>query len=79
LASDDWYFDVWQPENIDYTECWELEPNQYWHGFKQIDSEHMYLDPIKVTLLTPGLSQEGQLQETGIPAVLVSKFLDSKG
>ncbi|KAL1002900.1 lysine decarboxylase LdcC [Haemophilus influenzae] len=79
LASDDWYFDVWQPENIDYIECWELEPNQYWHGFKQIDSEHMYLDPIKVTLLTPGLSQEGQLQETGIPAVLVSKFLDSKG
>lgn len=79
LASDDWHFDVWQPENIDYTECWELEPNQYWHGFKQIDSEHMYLDPIKVTLLTPGLSQEGQLQETGIPAVLVSKFLDSKG
>ncbi|MFC3112306.1 lysine decarboxylase LdcC [Rodentibacter caecimuris] len=79
LASDDWYFNVWQPENIDCTECWELEPNQSWHGFKHIDSEHMYLDPIKVTLLTPGLSKEGQLQETGIPAVLVSKFLDSKG
>ncbi|OOF54831.1 lysine decarboxylase LdcC [Rodentibacter genomosp. 2] len=79
LSSDDWYFDVWQPENIDCTECWELESNQSWHGFKQIDSEHMYLDPVKVTLLTPGLSKEGQLQETGIPAVLVSKFLDSKG
>ncbi|OOF66294.1 lysine decarboxylase LdcC [Rodentibacter sp. Ppn85] len=79
LTSDDWYFDVWQPENIDCIECWELEPNQPWHGFKQIDDEHMYLDPIKVTLLTPGLSKEGQLQERGIPAVLVSKFLDSKG
>lgn len=79
LAGDDWYFDVWQPENIDCLECWELEPNQTWHGFKQIDGEHMYLDPIKVTLLTPGLSKEGKLQESGIPASLVSKFLDSKG
>lgn len=74
-----WYFDVWQPENIDVFECWPLEPEKNWHGFKGIDSEHMYLDPIKVTLLTPGLDKDGNLLENGIPAALVSKFLDSKG
>lgn len=30
----DWYFDVWQPDGIDEPECWELKPNQAWHGFK---------------------------------------------
>lgn len=78
-TTDSWYFNVWQPENIEATECWELKQGDQWHGFKDIDSEHMYLDPIKVTLLTPGLNKEGQLEETGIPASLVSKFLDDRG
>ncbi len=78
-AIDSWYFDVWQPQNIDCIECWELEPESMWHGFSNIDPQHMYLDPIKVTLLTPGLNQNGELEETGIPATLVSKFLDSRG
>ncbi|BFU59870.1 MULTISPECIES: lysine decarboxylase LdcC [Rodentibacter] len=78
-AIDSWYFDVWQPQNIDCIECWELEPESMWHGFNNIDPQHMYLDPIKVTLLTPGLNQNGELEETGIPATLVSKFLDSRG
>ncbi|EIW9802408.1 lysine decarboxylase LdcC [Salmonella enterica subsp. enterica serovar Senftenberg] len=77
--SDSWYFKVWQPENIEKAECWELEQNAQWHGFKGIDEKHMYLDPIKVTLLTPGLNKEGELEKTGIPASLVSKFLDDRG
>lgn len=79
LSTDDWYFDVWQPENVDCVECWPLEQTQNWHGFKNIDAEHMYLDPIKVTLLTPGLDKSGKLLDKGIPATLVSKFLDGKG
>lgn len=39
----------------------------------------MYLDPIKVTILTPGMSHEGALEEEGIPAALVAKFLDERG
>ncbi|HAE78340.1 lysine decarboxylase LdcC [Morganella morganii] len=77
--TDSWYFKVWQPENIESVECWELEQNESWHGFKDIDADHMYLDPIKVTLLTPGLNKAGQLEKTGIPASLVSKFLDDRG
>lgn len=77
--SDTWFFDVWQPENIDKKECWELKPGEAWHGFKNIDGDHMFLDPIKVTLLTPGMSKEGQMLDEGIPASIVSKYLDDRG
>lgn len=74
-----WFFDIWQPDNIDNVACWELKKNEEWHGFNNIDSQHMYLDPIKVTLLTPGLNKKGELEEVGIPASIVSKFLDDRG
>ncbi|HFP0916440.1 TPA: lysine decarboxylase LdcC [Escherichia coli] len=77
--SDTWSFKVWQPENINEVDCWPLDKNDQWHGFKDIDQEHMYLDPIKVTLLTPGLDKYGKIEEQGIPAALVSKFLDDRG
>ena len=77
--SDGWFFDVWQPDNIDSIECWNLDPKAKWHGFKDVDSDHMYLDPIKVTILTPGLNKDGQLESTGIPAALVAKYLDQHG
>lgn len=77
--SDTWFFDVWQPENIGTKECWELKPEDKWHGFRNIDSEHMYLDPIKVTLLTPGLNGDGTMAEKGIPASIVAKYLDDRG
>lgn len=77
--SDSWFFDVWQPENIGTKECWELKPEDKWHGFRNIDQEPMYLDPIKVTLLTPGLNGDGTMAERGIPASIVSKYLDDRG
>lgn len=77
--SDSWFFDVWQPENIGTKECWKLKPEDKWHGFRNIDQEHMYLDPIKVTLLTPGLNGDGTMAERGIPASIVSKYLDDRG
>ncbi len=77
--SEGWFFDVWQPDNIDTTECWKLDPKETWHGFKDLDDDHMYLDPIKITLLTPGMSKSGEMESTGIPASLVVKYLDERG
>lgn len=77
--SDSWFFDVWQPDNIDTVECWPLKNGDNWHGFKNIDSDHIYLDPIKVTILTPGMKEDGTLDSTGIPANIVSKYLDEHG
>ena len=48
-------------------------------AIRQIGDGHAMLDPIKVTILTPGISPEGELQQHGIPAALVSRFLDEHG
>ncbi len=78
--SDGWFFDIWQPEQVDEAECWPIQPGEEaWHGFQQADRDHMYLDPIKVTILTPGMSELGAMAEEGIPAALVAKFLDQRG
>ncbi|ARD39450.1 lysine decarboxylase CadA [Edwardsiella ictaluri] len=77
--SDSWFFDVWQPDNIDQVACWKLDPQASWHGFKDIDDNHMYLDPVKVTLLTPGMKEDGTMADTGIPASIVAKYLDEHG
>lgn len=77
--TDGWFFDIWQPEHIDEAECWPLNPDNNWHGFANADADHMYLDPIKVTILTPGMDEMGKLEQEGIPAALVAKFLDERG
>lgn len=77
--SDSWFFDIWQPEAIDEAECWPIAPGEAWHGFSDADNDHMFLDPIKVTILTPGMSEQGEMADEGIPAALVAKFLDERG
>jgi lysine decarboxylase/arginine decarboxylase len=37
------------------------------------------LDPIKVTILTPGIGDDGTLDDWGIPAAIVSRFLWRRG
>jgi len=60
-------------------DAWVLHPGDKWHGFKGIEDDYMMLDPIKVTIVTPGINIDGTMREWGIPAPLISKFLMSKG
>ncbi len=77
---DGWFFDIWQPDGVEDARCWPVQPgDEDWHGFPDADADHMYLDPIKVTILTPGMSSAGKMEEEGIPAALVAKFLDERG
>jgi arginine decarboxylase len=57
--------------------CWGLEPGQIWHGFGDLGAGYCMLDPTKVTLTTPGIDAAGKLEPTGIPAPVVSAYLDS--
>ncbi|NMU46874.1 arginine decarboxylase, partial [Vibrio parahaemolyticus] len=41
--------------------------------------DYCMLDPIKATVLTPGMNLDGELEQSGIPATLVSSFLASRG
>ncbi len=83
----DWCFDVWQPEDAVSgsaqeqrdPERWKLRDGQSWHGYGHVTDGHAMLDPIKVTILTPGIDGSGNLGEHGIPAALVSRFLDERG
>ncbi len=81
LKADDWWFSIWQPPQAEgaHTGDWLLQPNAAWHGFGEIAEDYVLLDPIKVTLVMPGLSAEGALAESGIPAAVVSKFLWERG
>ena len=57
---------------------WQLKPGDKWHGFEGLAANHVRVDPIKVTILTPGLSADGTMQDFGIPAGIVTKFLSSR-
>ena len=85
-----WWFGVWQPEDSIFKkhttvelrnnpEFWRLKVKDKWHGFDGLIDDYAMLDPIKVTVLTPGISSDGKIANFGIPASIVSKFLMERG
>ncbi|MBU3657726.1 MAG: lysine decarboxylase [Rhodocyclaceae bacterium] len=81
----DWWFKVWGPddlseEGIEEREAWMLKPGDRWHGFGQLADGFNMLDPIKATIITPGLDVDGSFsEEIGIPAAIVTKYLAEHG
>jgi arginine/lysine/ornithine decarboxylase len=59
--------------------CWVLEPGADWHGFEGLEGDWCMLDPIKVSVLTPGMSPDGKLATTGSPASIVTAYLHQRG
>ena len=55
---------------------WLLNEGDTWHGFSGLPSGYAMLDPIKVTVLTPGMGDDGALESWGIPAGLLTMYLD---
>src|ERR1700736_2429708 len=81
---DDWFFKVWGPdaladEGIGSREDWILRPDDHWHGFGKLAEGFNMLDPIKATIVTPGLDLAGDFGETGIPAAIVTRYLAEHG
>ena len=58
---------------------WIMHPNDSWHGFNDLPENWCMLDPIKVSILTPGMGNDGNLLENGVPAALVSAYLNKYG
>jgi len=84
LPAGDWWFDIWQPPAVKKTDSmqtsdWLLQSEANWHGFGELADDYVLLDPIKVTLVMPGLNTDGSPQANGIPANVVSKFLWERG
>jgi arginine decarboxylase len=81
----DWWFKVWGPndlsaDGLEERDAWMLKPNDRWHGFGNLAEGFNMLDPIKATIITPGLDVDGDFsEEFGIPAVIVTKYLAEHG
>jgi len=60
-------------------DCWVLHPGDVWHGFGDIEDGYCMLDPIKVSVVTPGVADAGGLDKWGIPATLVTAYLHNRG
>ncbi len=80
----DWWFKVWGPDNIaeegiGSREDWVLHPEDKWHGFGKLANGFNMLDPIKATVITPGLGVDGDFDDSGIPAAMVTKYLAEHG
>ncbi|MFM7506967.1 MAG: DegT/DnrJ/EryC1/StrS family aminotransferase, partial [Rubrivivax sp.] len=80
----DWWFQVWGPEEladegIGRSADWMLHADEAWHGFGALAEGFNLLDPIKSTVITPGLGVDGRFAPSGIPASIVTKFLAEHG
>ncbi len=81
----DWWFKVWGPdylveEGMAAREDWVLRTEDRWHGFGKLAEGFNMLDPIKATVITPGLDVDGDFsEEFGIPASIVTKYLAEHG
>ena len=60
--------------------CWTLKPGDDWHGYQDEDvaDDYCMLDPTKVTILMPGVNAQGVVAEWGIPAAILTEFLDAR-
>ncbi len=80
----DWWFQVWGPDDLtddglDDRDAWMLHAGESWHGFGDVEPGFNLLDPIKATILTPGLNMQGEFSDSGMPAVVVTKYLAEHG
>lgn len=73
------FHDVPEEKLISDPSCWVLHPDDEWHGFHDLEDDYCMLDPIKVSVVTPGVGLDGKLGKTGIPASIVTAYLDQQG
>ncbi|MGO9445081.1 MAG: Orn/Lys/Arg decarboxylase N-terminal domain-containing protein [Thiobacillaceae bacterium] len=81
---DSWWFRVWGPkdlaeEGIGDRGDWVIRGGEKWHGFGNLAEGFNMLDPIKATIITPGLDVDGDFADSGIPAAIVTKYLAEHG
>lgn len=58
---------------------WQIVDGEAWHGYEGVGDGYAMLDPTKVTVLTPGIDDDGSFADWGIPAAIVSAFLGTRG
>ena len=55
---------------------WNMSQDDDWHGFRKMGSGEAMIDPLKITIKTPGIDvKNAKYEETGIPGAVVAEFL----
>lgn len=54
---------------------WVMSADNNWHGFDDIEPDYVMLDPIKLTITTPGIDDAGVMADWGIPASILTNYL----
>lgn len=58
---------------------WRMQEGDTWHGFSGLEDNWVMLDPIKVSILGPGMGDDGKMLDKGVPAALVSAYIYQEG
>ncbi|ANZ55354.1 putative ornithine decarboxylase [Lactobacillus helveticus] len=61
---------------MDDAKYWSMSKNDDWHGFRKIGNGEAMIDPLKITVRTPGIDvKNAKYEKTGIPGAVVAEFL----
>ncbi|WP_404411541.1 putative ornithine decarboxylase [Companilactobacillus paralimentarius] len=73
------YAEISTDELATNSKYWELNPQDNWHGFNEIAQGQAMIDPLKITVITPGIDvRNAKYQANGIPGPVVAEFLMEK-
>ncbi|RHX82731.1 putative ornithine decarboxylase [Lactobacillus helveticus] len=61
---------------MDDAKYWSMSKNDDWHGFIKMGNGEAMIDPLKITVRTPGIDvKNAKYEKTGIPGAVVAEFL----
>lgn len=61
---------------MDDAKYWNMSKNDDWHGFRKMGNGETTIDPLKITVRTPGIDvKNANYEKTGIPGAVVAEFL----
>jgi len=73
------FADISTDDLMTNSKYWEMNQRDNWHGFTKIADGQAMIDPLKITVITPGIDVENaQYQASGIPGPVVAEFLMEK-
>ena len=70
------FLDIPTNELATNAKYWNMSKEDNWHGFTKMGKGEAMIDPLKITVKTPGIDvQNAKYEETGIPGAVVAEFL----
>lgn len=70
------FADIPTEELMKNASYWNMNKTDDWHGFKKMAAGEAMIDPLKITVKTPGIDvKNAKYEENGIPGAVVAEYL----